>query len=454
MALSFLLLMSIIGVALYLPPGFGQSVTLPISRTKTAPSETQPPKRIQHHHQQEKPHQQAPPPTIVNADDPNWKYDAEKHERRFGLSFAQCNSAFAGLYTDLESTMSHRKSLGDVTEEELDLKWKKDGAVRAMIHNQKLHIIETKFAPGGYNQERGLAILHSIDRAISSSSETIPDIEFSFSVSDIADTTHSDHTIWALSRLAIDAKTWLMPDFGFWSWPLQLVGGYEEIRAEIHENEVPWDDKIAKVLWRGAAKTNKVRSDLLKVTRNKDWADVHDMHWKNRTDVGNGEKVIPIVDHCNYQYLIHTEGRSYSGRGKYLLNCRSVSFIHKREWIEPHHAALISSGPEQNFVEVERDFSDLEAKVKELINDPERAITIANNSAATFRDRFLTPAAQACYWRQLFKSWAEVSFTPEGWEIVDGKRKVRGVPFESFVIQMLTPPETNCPLWKKLLLQC
>ena len=66
------------------------------------------------------------------------------------------------------------------------------------------------------------------------------------------------------------------------------------------------------------------------------------------------------------------------------------------------------------------------------MSDPERAMAIANNSVATFRDRYLTPAAQACYWRQLIRSWAEVSFQPEGWEVVDGKRKVRGVPFETF----------------------
>ena len=78
----------------------------------------------------------------------------------------------------------------------------------------------------------------------------------------------------------------------------------------------------------------------------------------------------------------------------------------KRAWIEPHHALLVSSGHKQNFLEVEQDFSDLEKKVLDLLQDQERAQLIAQNSIETFRDRYLTPAAQAYYWRQMIMSWA------------------------------------------------
>lgn len=109
--------------------------------------------------------------------------------------------------------------------------------------------------------------------------------------------------------------------------------------------------------------------------------------------------------------------------------------MHRRTWIEPYHHLLISSGPTQNFVEVETDFSDLEEKILCLIQDPARAERIARNGINTFRDRYLTPAAQACYWRELIRRWAEVSFMPEVWEFdsSSGEKKTRGVPFESFV---------------------
>lgn len=109
--------------------------------------------------------------------------------------------------------------------------------------------------------------------------------------------------------------------------------------------------------------------------------------------------------------------------------------MHKRTWIEPHHALLVADGPKQNFVEVAEDFSDLEKKVTDLLADPARAKTIAQNGVDTFRDRYLTPASQACYWRELFRGWASVSFEPELWGVdkEDGRRTIRGVPFETFV---------------------
>lgn len=130
-----------------------------------------------------------------------------------------------------------------------------------------------------------------------------------------------------------------------------------------------------------------------------------------------------------------TIGHSYSGRGKYLQNCNSVVIMHKRTWFESHHPLLISSGPAQNIVEVETDFSDLEEKVLYLLQNPDRAQQIAKNNVDTFRDRYLTPAAQACYWRRLLRSWADVSFKPEAWEVEErtGAKMTRGVPFESFV---------------------
>ena len=58
-------------------------------------------------------------------------------------------------------------------------------------------------------------------------------------------------------------------------------------------------------------------------------------------------------------------------------------------------------------------------------DNSEEGKRIANNSVRTFRERYLTPAAEACYWRKLIKGWSEVSFEPE--------RKARGMRVENFV---------------------
>lgn len=94
---------------------------------------------------------------------------------------------------------------------------------------------------------------------------------------------------------------------------------------------------------------------------------------------------------------------------------------------------MVSSGPEQNFVQVKRDWSDLEEKMEWLISHPEDAARIARNNVNTFRDRYLTPAAEACYWRRLFQAWSDVAFEPEFFEVgSDGGQKWRGTPYESF----------------------
>jgi hypothetical protein len=82
--------------------------------------------------------------------------------------------------------------------------------------------------------------------------------------------------------------------------------------------------------------------------------------------------------------------------------------------------------------------------MKMLLGNPKKAKQIADNSARIFRDRYLTPAAQACYWRKLFRAWASISFEPELYETVtdhDGRsrQKLRGTPFETFVAKLVFP---------------
>lgn len=60
-----------------------------------------------------------------------------------------------------------------------------------------------------------------------------------------------------------------------------------------------------------------------------------------------------------------------------------------------------------------------------LIQDPAEAQRIAKNSVETFRERYLTQAAEACYWRALWRGYASVS------ESVETKR---GTRFETFLL--------------------
>jgi hypothetical protein len=104
-----------------------------------------------------------------------------------------------------------------------------------------------------------------------------------------------------------------MSDFGYWSWPLDLVGGYEQIRRQISEVEHSLDfgSKIKLAVWRGAVRTNKYRKELMNAVKGGEhWADVKEVRWANASKVtGKDEGIaISIPNHCQYQFVIHTEG--------------------------------------------------------------------------------------------------------------------------------------------------
>ncbi|KAF2433760.1 hypothetical protein EJ08DRAFT_583334 [Tothia fuscella] len=369
-----------------------------------------------------------------------WSFDPSRDARNYGLGEEQCHIAFEPLFAELDRAKQHRKSLGNITQDDIDMSWVKEGAIRAMIYDRQIHILESKLTDSDHHRIRALAILNAINRAITATQEAIPNIEFSFSISDDADPGQEHRTIWALSHRTDEEEKWVMSDFGYWSWPLDMLGEYSQVRSNIREKEPGWESKIPKLVWRGAAGTNKLRKTMLKVVKGKAWADVREVLWKSATVLKKESEgaALSMAQHCGYQFVLQTEGRSYSGRGKYLQNCHSVFIAHEREWVEPQHTLLVASGPDQNFVEVKRDFSDLETKIEALIQNPDSAKRIADNSVKVFRDRYLTPAAQACYWRRLIRNWASVSFEPKKWETIagtDGKqiRKTRGVPYESFM---------------------
>ena len=126
-------------------------------------------------------------------------------------------------------------------------------------------------------------------------------------------------------------------------------------------------------------------------------------------------------------------GRSYSASLKYRQACNSVIVAHKMQYIQHHHYLLAPSGPNQNYIEVERDFSDLAEKLEPLVEQPDLARQIADNSVKIFRERYLTQAAEACYWRALFDGYGRVwnSSVPV-WS--DEHQRERGLRYESFAL--------------------
>lgn len=359
----------------------------------------------------------------------NGTWDYHRDRDNLLLTLDQCDRAFPGFFVEVDRAVDVWRS-ARIKEADVDAIPRQNGFVRAMIYDNKLYVVGK--TGGIYSRE--LATLHAIHRAILTSPEVLPNIEFAFN----ADDRIPSVPLWGYARRAEDTHIWLIPDFGYYSWPETKVGTMGEVRmkAEMEEQSGSWawKQKHPQLLWRGATMGLSLRERLIDVTRDKPWADVKSLDWHNKESMSNDLKSMP--EHCQYKYLMQTEGNSYSGRLKYLQNCRSVVVSHPLDWIEHHHPLMRSSGPDQNFVEVERSFSNLEDTILSLESDNVRAEKIAENSKRTFREHFLTPAAEACYWRKLIHGWSTVSWEPQFWKTDENGNKVwRGLPVESFLLE-------------------
>ncbi|CAK4019079.1 glycosyl transferase family 90-domain-containing [Lecanosticta acicola] len=373
---------------------------------------------------------------------PSWTFDYHRDGQNEGLHQEQCEIAFPGLFEDVKQGLFHWKTVGRITKSTLDQVPLQNGMTRAMIHSGNLYILASK-SKGEDHRRKILAVLSSMHRALAAAGEerhTLPDIEFIFSIEDKASDITSSNTapLWVLARKATEKSFFLLPDFGFWAWDNIIegqnneIGPYDEVvsQALAVEQDLPFAAKSPQLVWRGKLSfAPKLRRALLDISRDQPWSDVKQINWRNP------HTYLSMSDHCTYQFIAHVEGRSYSASLKYRQACNSVLIAHQLQYIQHHHYLLVPSGPHQNYVQVERDFSDLPMKIQELIANPAKAESIASNSVKTFRERYLTMAAEACYWRALWRGYGDVSEAANLWhESVTGEKQRRGRRYETFVL--------------------
>ncbi|KAI9367586.1 glycosyl transferase family 90-domain-containing protein [Aspergillus egyptiacus] len=373
----------------------------------------------------------ASPPPAGSQRPSTWSFQYGRDDKDLSLNKDQCQASFPGLFQDIHRGVGYWKSREGISIDDLNAAPFRDGMARAIISNGELYVVATK-AKGEDHRHKILSMLASISRALSASSTrtSLPTIEFIFSIEDRVDDVHAvGHPIWVLSRKASEESVFLMPDFGYWSWTKGDIGPYGQVtdRVMVTESQLNFSDKEPKLVWRGKLSfAPKLRHALLDAARGKPWSDVKELDWGKRANF------LTMEDHCRYMFIGHVEGRAYSASLKYRQACRSIVVAHKLQFIQHHHHLLVSSGPEQNYVEVERDFSDLPGSMDELLSDIKKAERIAENNVKTFRERYLTPAAEACYWRALWEGWAEVSSNIT--RDVEGLAAERGLRYESFML--------------------
>ncbi|TKA32444.1 hypothetical protein B0A50_01552 [Salinomyces thailandicus] len=354
---------------------------------------------------------------------PKWDFDWQRDGNNHSLSAAQCDEAFPRLYHEIDRSMAYWRER-DLNTQSLELYEGNEAGLRVLVRDGQLRVLQTKGMYRDDFRQRVTAVLHQVYRAITAAEGTdagFHNTELTFIVDDWPNFPQDGRDLAALSFTRNISnrdhdRAWLMPEFNFWA-AVPSAGAFADMQAKARQYDLAIAEKVQKAVWRGVEWTNQeVRGALLAQSADQSWADVRKMTWSNTTDF------LPLHELCRYAYVVNTEGRSWSSRLTHLLNCDSVPIIHDITWTAHYYHLL---HPVVNYISVHRNFSDLGHQIEYYKEHRESRQRIADAARTMFRERYTTPAAAACYWRRLLRSWSSVAAI--------APREAQGIAFEEFV---------------------
>ncbi|EGP92355.1 uncharacterized protein MYCGRDRAFT_89375 [Zymoseptoria tritici IPO323] len=211
------------------------------------------------------------------------------------LTASQCATHFPDLYHEVDRATGYwKKQLRrTISSEDVDISWRNDGALRILIHQNELRILQTKGVWSNSYRERALSVLSQLQEALWSASaagEILPTIEAAIVVDDMSliPTKQGDtHSIWTFTSTDRDPahqRHWLIPGFSFYSAP--GTGSFIDAQRRALQHDSPIVDKVQQAIWRGVRWTNPdVRGPLLDSTVNKTWADVKEVNWETKENL-------------------------------------------------------------------------------------------------------------------------------------------------------------------------
>lgn len=170
--------------------------------------------------------------------------------------------------------------------------------MRVKIFNNRLYLKDYKQSDFSRTQ----AALALLQQSIVTSREPLPNVEFCIGVQD-----WPGRGKFGLDRAPETEDVWLMPDYGFWSWP-EHVGSYHDLRRRIEgvEHLTPWEEKHPRLLWRGnMAVGTDDRKAMIQAAQGYPWNDIKAVDWDTN------ENTIRMEDHCKWKFQGFADGNSY-----------------------------------------------------------------------------------------------------------------------------------------------
>lgn len=148
-----------------------------------------------------------------------------------------------------------------------------------------------------------------------------------------------------------------------WTEPLNQVSLYD----------IPYDQKLDKVLWRGFSRGLPQRIELLKKYKN---------HPNQNIDITDTETEtsMSIKDMLQCKFLISVKGNDVATNLKWIMYSNSICLMPKEQpyvsWFMEDHLV-----PWYHYVPLENDFSDLEEKFNWCLKNPKKCKTMVQNAS-------------------------------------------------------------------------
>ena len=208
----------------------------------------------------------------------------------------------------------------------------------------------------------------------------------------------------------------LMPCFTLWSWPEARAGRWPRKFESIitASQQFEYEKRVPKLFWRGFEFPK--RSWFIKVAnQHLDNMDVQ-VNWFTKTNDSLAftptDKFKSLEDHCNYKYLLHLEGHTYSSRVKYLLLCGSTVVFNVIEQWEEYWYHLLEHGKNVIFFEQNGNETALNSTLQFLTKHQDEVRSIGRRGQE-IAQRYLNEHAVSCYWWKLLHEYGQLlGYTP------------------------------------------
>ncbi|UJR16899.1 hypothetical protein I4U23_003797 [Adineta vaga] len=202
-----------------------------------------------------------------------------------------------------------------------------------------------------------------------------------------------------------------MPCFTLWSWPETRAGRWTEKSQSILNaaQKISYKQRRSKLFWRGVWNWKRIwYIDIAKQYPHT--MDIKDVSWNASVDrfaYAASNTYMTLEEHCNYKYLAHLEGSSYSSRLKYLLLCGSPVLYNPVQYWEEYWYHLLRDGENIVVFEKARDEAALNKMIDYLLQNENKMKRIGRKGQQLVQD-YLNEHAVSCYWWKLTHEYGKL----------------------------------------------